>query len=148
MTQPGVQPVYHRIFQFSVEIQGLQQAHFQEVSGLDATIDVAEYSPGGLLYNTKHHGKVKHSNLVCKRGFSVDAQLWLWFEDVMTGRKQDSDIRKEISVLHLDMSGQEVFRWNLFNAFPVKYTMPSFNGKGNDLAIETIEFAYERVERA
>jgi phage tail-like protein len=46
------------------------------------------------------------------------------------------------------MAGQEAFRWNLFQAFPAKYTAPSFNAKGNDLSIETLELAYERIERA
>ena len=46
------------------------------------------------------------------------------------------------------MAGQEVLRWNIFQAFPVKYTAPAFNAKGNDLSIESLEVAYERIERA
>ena len=64
----------------------------------------------------------------------------------MTGRTEK--IRKEISVVQLDMAGGEVLRWNIFQAFPVKYTAAAFNAKGNDLSIETLEVAYERIERA
>jgi phage tail-like protein len=64
----------------------------------------------------------------------------------MTGRTEN--IRKNVSVVQLDMAGQESYRWNLFQAFPAKYTAPSFNAKGNDLSIETLELAYERIERA
>src|SRR5436305_800928 len=147
MAQPGQQPVFYRAFQFSVEIDGISQARFQEVGGLDATVDVTEYRQGGdILNNRKFPGLTKHSNLSLKRGYTDDQQLWKWFEDVMTGRTEN--IRKNISVVQLDMAGQEVYRWNLFQAFPVKYTAPAFNAKGNDLAIETLEIAYERVERA
>jgi phage tail-like protein len=146
MAQPGQQPVYFRAFQFQVEIDGISQARFQEVGGLDATIDVMDYREGGdLLGLRKLPGQTKHSNLSLKRGYTVDDQLYTWFEDVMTGRTEQ--IRRNISVVQLDMAGQEAFRWNLFQAFPVKYTVPSFNAKGNDLAIETLELAYERIER-
>jgi phage tail-like protein len=147
MAQPGQQPVFYRSFQFLVEIENVSQARFQEVGGLDATIDMTEYREGGDLLGTrKFPGQTKHSNLSLKRGYTDDKQLYTWFEDVMTGRTEN--IRRNISVVQIDMAGKEVFRWNLFKAFPVKYTAPAFNAKGNDLSIETLEVAYERIERA
>ncbi len=147
MPQPGQQPVYYRAFQFRVEIDGIANSRFQEVGGLDATTDVIEYREGGDNLGTrKLPGQTKHSNLTLKRGYTDDQQLWKWYEDVMTGRTES--IRKNISVIQIDMAGQEVLRWNLYQAFPVKYTAPSFNAKGNDLSIETLEIAYERIERA
>src|SRR5262245_48003558 len=146
MPKPGKQPVYFLAFQFMVEIDGISQARFQEAGGIDATTDVIEYREGGDMLGTrKLPGQTKHSNLTLKRGYTVDANLWTWYEDVMTGRTEN--IRKNISVVQLDMGGQEVFRWNLFKAFPVKYTAPSYNAKGNDLSIESLEIAYERIER-
>jgi phage tail-like protein len=147
MPQPGQQPVFYRAFQFTIEIDGISQARFQEVGGLDATTDTVEYREGGDNLGTrKLPGQTKHSNLSLKRGYTDDTQLWTWYEDVMTGRTEN--IRRHISIVQLDMAGQEKFRWNLFHAFPVKYTAASFNAKGNDLAIETLEIAYERIERA
>jgi phage tail-like protein len=146
MPQPGQQPVLYRSFQFLVEIDGVTNAHFQEVGGLDATIDTVEYREGGDLLGTrKFPGQTKHSNLSLKRGYTDDTQLYKWFEDTMTGRTEK--IRKNISVIQIDMAGQEKFRWNLYKAFPVKYTAPAFNAKGSDLSIETLEVAYERIER-
>src|SRR3954470_21658649 len=142
MPQTGQQPVFYRAFQFKVEIDGISQASFQEVGGVDATTDVVEYREGGDLLGTrKLPGQTKHSNLTLKRGYTEDKQLYQWYEDVMTGRTEN--IRRNISVIQLDMGGKEVMRWNLFQAFPVKYTAPAFNAKGNDLAIESLEVAYE-----
>jgi phage tail-like protein len=146
MPQPGQQSTYYRAFQFLVEIDGISQARFQEVGGIDSTTDVIEYREGGdALSARKLPAQTKHSNLTLKRGYTDDAQLWKWYEDVMTGRTEN--IRKSISIVQLDMQGQEKLRWNLFHAFPVKYTAPSFNAKGGDLSIETLEVAYERIER-
>jgi phage tail-like protein len=147
MPQPGQQPVYYRSYQFLVEIDGITNARFQEVGGIDATIDVTEYREGGDLLGTrKFPGQTKHSNLSLKRGYTDDTQLYDWFSLVMTGSTEN--IRRNISVVQIDMSGTEVFRWNLYQAFPVKYTAPAFNAKGNDLSIETLEVAYERIERS
>lgn len=147
MPQPGQQPVYFRSFQFTVEIDGITNARFQEAGGLDATIDTVEYREGGDNLGTrKLPGQTKHSNLSLKRGYTDDNQLYKWFEDVMTGRTEK--IRRNISVVNLAMDGQEVMRFNLFNAFPVKYTAPSFNAVGSALSIETLEIAYERIEKA
>ena len=147
MPQPGQQAVYFRAFQFAVEIDGITQARFQEVGGLDATTDVIEYREGGdILGPRKLPGQTKHSNLTLKRGYTDDQQLWKWYEDVMTGRTEK--IRKNISVIQLDMNGQEKMRWNLFQAFPVKYTAAAFNAKNNELSIESLDVAYERIERA
>ena len=146
MPQPGQQPVFYRSFQFLVEIDGITNARFQEVGGIDATTDVTEYREGGDLLGTrKFPGQTKHSNLSLKRGYTDDATLYTWYEDVMTGRTEN--IRRNISVVQIDMAGQEVFRWNLYKAFPTKYTAPAYNAKGNDLSIETLEVAYERIER-
>ncbi len=146
MPQPGQQPTYYRAFQFLVEIDGITNARFQEVGGIDATTEVTEYREGGDLLGTrKLPGQTKHSNLSLKRGYTDDSTLYAWFEDVMTGRTEK--IRRNISVVQIDMAGQEVFRWNLYQAFPVKYTAPAYNAKGNDLSIETLEVAYERIER-
>jgi phage tail-like protein len=147
MPQPGQQPEYFRAFQFSVEIDGIDQARFQEVGGIDATTDVIEYREGGdLLGPRKLPGQTKHSNLTLSHGYTADDRLWLWFEDVMTGRT--TNIRRNVSVVQLDMAGQETMRWNLLQAFPVKYTAASFNAKDNNLSIERLEVAYERIERA
>jgi phage tail-like protein len=129
-----------------VEIDGITNARFQEVGGIDATTDVIEYREGGDALGTrKLPGQTKHSNLSLKRGYTDDTQLYAWYEDVMTGRTEK--IRKNLAIVQLDMAGKDVLRWNLYQAFPVKYTAPAFNAKGNDLAIETLEIAYERLER-
>jgi phage tail-like protein len=144
MPQPGEQAVYYRAFQFTVEIKGLSKAYFQEISGLDITIDVIDYHLGGNRI-IKLPGQAKHSNLILKRGYTDDDYLWNWMEDVHSGKTEN--FRREISVVQYNMAGEEKIRWNLFEAYPVKYSAPSFNAKNNELSIETVEFVYERVER-
>lgn len=132
-------------FNFLVEIDGITRAAFHEVSGFDSTIDVIEHREGGK--NTtplKLPGMTKHSNIVLKWGMTDDQELYRWHRDVVKG----TVLRRNGSIVLLDRRGQEVARWNFFNAWPAKWDGPDFNAEGNDVAIETLELAHEGVERA
>jgi len=37
-------------------------------------------------------------------------------------------------------------RWTFYNAWPTKYEISSLQGKGNDVVIESLEIAHERME--
>jgi phage tail-like protein len=39
-------------------------------------------------------------------------------------------------------------RWNFYDAWPTKWDGADFTAKGTDVAIETLELAIERLERA
>jgi hypothetical protein len=41
-----------------------------------------------------------------------------------------------------------VQEWRLTNSRPIKYTGPSLNGKGTDVAIEELVLASERIDLA
>ena len=43
-------------------------------------------------------------------------------------------------------TGDEQIRWNLKNAFPTKWSGPSFDATGEAVAIETLELTHEGVD--
>ena len=132
-------------FNFLVEIDGITRAAFHEASGFDSSIDVIEHREGGEnITNRKLPGQVKYSNITLKRGITDDRELYQWHRDCVNGNVQ----RKNGSVVLLDRQGNEKVRWNFRNAWPAKWTGPSFSAEGNDVAIETLELAHEFLERA
>ena len=145
MAQTGQRKDPFGNFNFLVEIDGITRAAFHEVSGFDSTIDVIEHREGGdNLTPRKLPGMTKHSNIVLKWGVTDDAELYRWHRDAVRGNVQ----RKNGSIVLLDRRGQEVKRWNFFNAWPSKWDGPDFNAEGNDVAIETLELTHEGVELA
>src|SRR5688500_14791381 len=131
-------------FNFRVEIDGITRAAFHEVSGFDSTVDVIEHREGGdNISPRKLPGMTKHSSIVLKWGLTADTELYDWQRDVVTGNVT----RKNGSIVLLDRTGQEQVRWNFFDAWPTKWDGPDFNAEGNDVAIETLELAHERIER-
>lgn len=134
-----------RAFNFLVEIDGITRAAFRECSGLDSTQDPIEYREGGEALTTrKLPGLVKYSNISLKRGITDDAELWAWRKTAMEGKVQ----RKNGSIILLDEAGAEKLRWNFVNGWPTKWTGPSFNATGNEVAIESLDIAHEGVSKA
>jgi phage tail-like protein len=134
-----------RAYNFLVEIDGITRAGFKECSGLDSTQDPIEYRDGGdPIHSRKLPGMVKFSNITLKRGITDDAELWAWRKNVMDGKAE----RKNGSIILLDDTGAEKLRWNFVNAWPNKWTGPTFNASGNEVAIESLEIAHEGVAKA
>jgi phage tail-like protein len=132
-------------FHFLVEIDGITRAGFRECSGLDSSQDPIEYREGQeALTARKLPGLNKYSNISLKRGITDDKQLWEWRKKVIDGKIE----RKNGSLILLDDAGEEKVRWNFINGWPTKWTGPSFNATGNEVAIETLDIAHEGVSKA
>lgn len=134
-----------RSYHFLVEIDGITRAGFRECSGLDSTQGAIEYREGNEgLTSRKLPGLITYSDITLKRGQTDDVQLWDWRKKAMDGKVE----RKNGSIVMLDETGAEKLRWNFSNGWPTKWTGPSFNATGNDVAIETLEIAHEGVTKA
>lgn len=135
----------YRNFSFLVEIDGITQAGFSDASGFGASTDPIEYREGGETKTVrKLPGITKYTNITLKWGLTDSRELYDWYRDVVNGKID----RKSGSIILLDLEGNEKVRWNFFEAWPTKWDGPDFTAKGNDVAIETLELAHERVERA
>jgi phage tail-like protein len=135
----------YRNFRFLVEIKGVTQAGFNDCSGFGASTDPIEYREGGDPSATrKLPGQTKFNNIVLKWGITDNTDLFDWYTGIVNGIYDARDG----SIILQDTEGTEKIRWNFFTAWPTKYSAPELTAKGNDVAIETLELAVERLERA
>ena len=140
-------PNPYSAFNFTVEIDGAQIAAFQEVSGLDSENTPIEYREGADAMNTvrKLPGIEKYPNCTCKRGITGSLVLWEWRKQVRDGGTAFPPTRS-VTINLLDDQHNPVLKWKLTNAWCTKLTGPSLNAKGNEIAIETLELAYDRLD--
>lgn len=135
----------YRGFNFLVEIDGITQAGFQEVSGLDASTPAVDYREGtDPPHNRKLTGMNTYSPITLKRGITDSSELWKWRKTVIDGKAQ----RKNGSIVLRDESGAEKIRWNFTEAWPSKWTGPSFNATTASVAVESLELTHEELKRA
>lgn len=138
-------------FNFLVSIGGAStddvKAGFQEVSGLGVEVTVAEYRNGNEKLNAprKINGMFKVPDVTLKRGVIGEVDLYEWLNEVQTG-KQDSSLRTVTIELLSEDRATTAVTWRLANARPMKYTGPSLNGKGTDVAVEELVLSCENIE--
>lgn len=130
-------------FNFAVEIDGVTQAAFKNVEGLDSETEVIEYQDGDDIVLRKRPGRTKYSDITLKRGYVNTSELWDWRKKVMDGTVN----RKSVSIILRNDKGDEVMRYNLFECWPSKWKGFSLDGKGTDVAVEEITFVVERLDR-
>lgn len=130
-------------FNFLVEIDGITMAGFSECSGLGSETGVIEYREGGDIAGIrKIPGLTKFSPIVLKSGITKSRDLWNWRKAIVDGRID----RRSGSIILLDRERNPVVRWNFSNGWPSKWEGPHLKGKGNDVAIETLEIEHEGLE--
>jgi len=85
-TATGKRPKYFPAHRFSVEIEGLVEAIFTEVSGLEGEMEEFTYLEGGAN-DIVHHlpVRVKYPHLVLKRGMTESGGLWEWHKKIRSG---------------------------------------------------------------
>ncbi|HMO54717.1 MAG TPA: phage tail protein [Tepidiformaceae bacterium] len=135
-------------YRFAIEIQGIQEAEFQECTGMSVEVKVEPYEEGGLNgFTHKLPGRRSYSNITLKRGFTSSTLLIDWLDRVATKSAKASEMRN-VSILFLDNTGATLRRWNLSGAFPTKWTGPSLNSTSSTALIETLEIAFQELEIA
>ena len=131
-------------FMFLVELDGITQAHFRECSGLASQLEVIENAEGGRPQVSKLPGRVKYPNIVLRWGFTGSSELYDWHMAALQGNVQ----RKDGSILQLDAAGNEKARWTFHEGWPTRWEGPTFSATASDVSVETLEIAYEWLERA
>lgn len=133
-----------RNFRFRVEIDGIQQAGFSEVTGFDATVEPIDYREGtDPTHVRKLTGMTKYGNVTLKWGVTDSMALHDWHRQIVNGDIQ----RKNIAIVVVDESGQDKARWEIVEAWPSKYDPADLNAKGNDVSVEMVEICNEGVIR-
>ena len=134
----------YRNFRFRVEIDGISQGGFSEVSGFDQSVDAIDYRVGtDPTHVRKLPGLTKFGNITLKYGMLDTLDLNGWLEQVKGGTIE----RKKIAIVVQDEAGKDGARFEIEEAWLIKYDAPDFNAKGTDVSVETLELACEGVKR-
>ena len=121
-------------------------AGFQEVSNIGMEVTVAEYRNGNAKVNNvqKVTGLNKATDVTLKRGVMGTLTLYKWLNEIRDGRT--SGTRNVVIQLQSEDRGAVVLTWKLQGARIIKYVCGPMNAKGNDVAMEELVIAYERLE--
>ncbi len=133
---------------FHVEIKGVTEGLFTECSGLSVETEVMEYAEGGLNDHVhKLPVRTRFSNIILRRGWVESDELWKWYKNIVAGTIEFRPVSVIMYKYKGENAGQEVARWNLQDAYPVKWSGPNFSSTSNEIAVETLELAHAGWQR-
>ena len=147
---------------FGVSVDGLDDgtmgiAAFNEVTGIDATVDVIEFRQGNSssLAPVKIPGLVKHGNVTLKFGYTSSNVFKDWIKKCIAEQRGEN-FRAKVTIELIDISNGSpnqfeteassgAITWTLTNAWVTKYNAPDLNASTSEVAIESVEIAYEEL---
>jgi phage tail-like protein len=131
------------------ENPSLGDGGFQECTGLQIEMDVAELHEGGRNNGVvRRVGRGKYGPIVLKRGMlfpdggSVYNELWNWLQGVLDGVRPVARYDGVIEMLSADGQGT-VATWTFERGLPQKIAGPQFNARTGEVAIEELTIAHE-----
>ena len=135
-----------RAFNFKIEIGGVTEGHFTEVSGLGAKVTPISYREAGNS-QVVHYvpGRVEYSEITLRYGVTRSRELFDWFKTGVAGHVQ----RKNLSIVLFDADGTtEVGRWNLVNAWATEWRGSLLDAHSQEVAIESLTLVCESMDRS
>jgi phage tail-like protein len=135
-------------YHYSIEIDGVTIAQFQEVSGVASELEVIELKENtkdGKYVVHKLPGNHKPPTITLKRAKSSSMDIMNWHQQVYNGNV--SSARKNGSVVLYNYDHTEVGRYNFLNAWPSKVSMSTLKASGNEILMEEVTIVCEDIER-
>jgi phage tail-like protein len=125
---------------FKVTIDGhLELGNWQRCDGLQIDYDIHEYREGGMnAYVHRLPGRARYENIRLTRPVDSTSMLvaaWV-------GSVQLRLVRGTARVAVVDPEGDTIAVWNLIDVFPARWTGPSLDVSGNQVATETLELVH------
>jgi phage tail-like protein len=115
---------------------------WSKIEGLSFSYQVTPYREGGMNTHMRNIiGPVTYEKLRMSRAVDSDSELiYIWLTANLI-----KVVPQTMSITALDSAGNEVTTWNLAGVVPVKWTGPSLDVNGNQVAMETLELVYDEL---
>jgi phage tail-like protein len=130
-----------------LDISGVIQGYFTEVSGLGSENEVIEHKivKDGKEIVRKIPGRLKWGDITLKRGITASMDIWTWRKSVEDGNV--SSARKNGSIFMLDQEGAPVAHWKFEHGWPSKVSGPSIKSDANEIGVEELVIVHEYIVR-
>lgn len=135
-------------FTYSLEVSGVINGFFTEVSGLGSETEIVEHKvvdKQGRDFVQKIPGRLKWGDITLKRGITEIMDVWDWRKMVEDGDTQGA--RKNGSIVMLDRNFQPVAQWDFVNGWPSKVSGPQLQSDSNAFGVEEITIVHEGIKR-
>jgi phage tail-like protein len=137
-----------RNFRYHLEIDGIVLAGFSEVTIGDGSNDPIEYREGNEITTVrKLKGLNRYGTITLRWGVTDSVELSSWHRMVVDDATSLSAARRTVVIRIQNDAGDDKAAFEVTRAWPTRYNLADVNGKGNEVAIESLELANEGMRR-
>ncbi len=137
-----------RSFRYRLEVDGIDEAGFAEVSIGDLSVDPIDYREGDeITIVRKLDGLKKYADITLKWGITDSMELADWWRIVRDDRAPEKTACRPVVIRVLGERGEEAGAFEVFKAWPCKYDPADLDADGNESAIDTLELCNEGMKR-
>jgi len=134
----------YRAYNFQMNILGITEARFTEVSNMEIKVNPIAYREGGGQVVHYVPGYVEYGTVTLRYGLTKSRELWDWFMKGVKGKVE----RKNVSIILLDADNTtNVIQWNLIQSWPSHWRGSMLNALEQEVAIESLTLVCESIER-
>lgn len=132
---------------FGLEIEGDNKGVFKKCSGISTKHEIIteQKVKDGKVIVMKQPGQLSVGDITLERGYTDNMDLFVWRQDIVDGKIAES--RKNCTLVLYNHSDERVGEFFLEECWPAELSGPDLDSASNDVAIEKIVLACERIER-
>ncbi len=124
---------------FKIQFDGVAIAGVQSVAGLESDSEVVSYNGTDGIAHTRPG--TQKSQLVLTRQFGQASEFYNWRQSVLDGKPS----RKNVTIIVLNPAGKEMYRIQLLQCWPSKWSGPSLNSKSGASDTESLTIQWEAI---
>ena len=132
---------FHFLVSFQLFPETQNDFRFQEVSGLDAEIEMESFAEGGQnRFTWQAPKRTRYSDITLKRGMFIGSGIVLWCRNALENFVFEP---ANITIALLNEKHLPLQAWYVVNAIPKKWSISSFNAQENSVVVESITLTYQ-----
>ncbi|HEY6332133.1 MAG TPA: phage tail protein [Blastocatellia bacterium] len=118
---------------------------FQEITGLDTEVDSHYRRPAIPGLHLPRPGRSGGAgNITMRKGIFIKDKFRAWYNEIKLNTVKPTTMTIDI-VSQPEPTDKPPFRWTLSGARPTKIFAPDFPSDAQEIAVESVEIAYEAV---
>lgn len=131
---------FHFLVKFELSPQAADDTRFQEVSGLEAEMEMENFTEGGQnRFTWQLPKRTRYSDITLKRGMFITSPLINWCRDAL---ENFLFAPVNITISLLNEQHQPLVSWYVISAIPKKWSVSNLNAEENSIVIESITLSY------
>lgn len=131
---------FHFLVRFELSPQVVDDTRFQEVSGLEAEMEMESFTEGGQnRFTWQLPKRTRYSDITLKRGMAIQSPLIGWCRDAL---ENFSFAPVNLTISLLNEQHQPLTSWYVVSAIPKKWSVSNLNAEENTIVIESLTLSY------